>query len=416
MQQTRPTADTFVGAILLLVISVFISYVDRGNLSVAAPLLKTELSLSASQLGLLLSAFFWSYTGMLFVCASFMDRWDVTRVLPVGFLVWCIATAAMGFVSGFAMMFIMRLLLGIGESVTFPSYSKILAQCLPEERRGFANAAIIAGMKLGPAAGTLLVGLLIAEYGWRPVFIGLGLVGLLWLPAWAKWRPRVFATERSRGPAPSITLLVQQRAFWATVAGGFCVAYPLYFMVTWLPYYLVHEHHLTLPTMARIAALYYSVDAASALATGWTSDAVIRRGATPGLVRKAAMVLGWSIAAGGFAACAYAGELHFLVWLVLTGIGVGMGNAGLFTFTQTLAGPNAVGKWVCVQNGLANLAGIVCPILTGYTVDRTGDFRLALTMTMGVCLIGALVWLVGVGPFRAVSWSRAVAQKCIILT
>src|SRR5579862_630782 len=96
MQQARPTANSFVGAILLLVISVFISYVDRGNLSVAAPLIKSELSLSASQLGLLLSAFFWSYTGMLFVSASFMDRWDVTRILPIGFLVWSIATAAMG--------------------------------------------------------------------------------------------------------------------------------------------------------------------------------------------------------------------------------------------------------------------------------------------------------------------------------
>ena len=113
------------------------------------------------------------------------------------FYVWSLATAATGLVHGFAMLLAMRLLLGIGESVAFPCYSKILAQHLPEHRRGFANGAIIAGMKCGPVVGTLGAGLLMAKYGWRPVFIGIGLLSLVWLPAWMKWMPRSAASAHS---------------------------------------------------------------------------------------------------------------------------------------------------------------------------------------------------------------------------
>src|SRR5262249_23666376 len=158
-------------ALTLLVISVFINYVDRGNLSIAAPLLKNELALSASQLGILLSAFFWTYTLLLFVCGWFFDRFDPSRVLALGYLVWSLSTAATGLVHGFAMLLLMRLFLGMGESVAFPCYSKILARHLPEHHRGFANGVICAGMKLGPAGGTLGAGLLMAKYRWRPVFL-----------------------------------------------------------------------------------------------------------------------------------------------------------------------------------------------------------------------------------------------------
>src|SRR5262249_53770018 len=121
--ESKPRSRAMVAAVSLLVISVFINYVDRGNLSIAAPLLKDELGLSASRLGILLSSFFWTYTGCMFVCGWFVDRMDVDRVLAIGFLVWSLATAATGLVHGFATLLVVRMLLGMGESVAFPSYS-----------------------------------------------------------------------------------------------------------------------------------------------------------------------------------------------------------------------------------------------------------------------------------------------------
>src|SRR6266487_6114421 len=121
--------------LLLLVLSVLINYIDRGNLSIAAPLLKDELGMSASQLGILLSAFFWSYTAMQFVSGWLVDRFDVNLIIAAGYLLWSLATATTGIVQGFTILLAMRLLLGIGESVAFPSCSKILAQRLPEHHR-----------------------------------------------------------------------------------------------------------------------------------------------------------------------------------------------------------------------------------------------------------------------------------------
>ena len=172
--------------LLLLVLSVLINYIDRGNLSIAAPLLKDELGLSASQLGILFSAFFWTYTVMLFVCGWFIDRFDVNRVLALGFLLWSLATATTGLVYGFTMFLAYATpawhwrIRGI--SVLFQDFGANL----PEHRRGFANGAIIAGMKCGPVVGTLGAGVLMAKYGWRPVFIGIGLLSLAWLPAWMR--------------------------------------------------------------------------------------------------------------------------------------------------------------------------------------------------------------------------------------
>jgi MFS transporter, ACS family, D-galactonate transporter len=398
-------------ALSLLVISVFINYVDRGNLSIAAPLLKTELGLSASQLGILLSAFFLTYTAMLFVCGWFVDHFDVNRILALGFLLWSLATAATGVVHGFAMLLVVRLILGTGESVAFPCYSKILARHLPEHSRGFANGAIIAGMKLGPAAGTLGAGWLMTQYGWRPVFVGIGLVSLLWLPAWMKGRPRAESALHSPASPVGAKDVLRQPSFWALAGGGFCNAYALYFTITWLPFYLVHEQHMPMKDMVNTAALYYSVDAASALAIGWLTDFFIRRGFSPTLVRKSAMALGWMIAALGFLGCSWTGAHASLLWLFVAGMGCGIGNSGLWAFSQTFAGPRAAGKWTGLQNGLGNFAGVIGPALTGFTVDWTGHFRVALAITAGVCLLCAFIFVFLVPRLQPVIWRQSATGQ-----
>lgn len=162
-------------ALALLAISLLVNYVDRGNLSIAAPLLKSELHLSASQLGILFSGFFYTYTAMQFVIGWLGDRFEANLVLAAGYLLWSLATAATGLAQGFTMLLMVRLLLGLGESVAFPCCSKILALHLPERSRGFANGLMIAAMKCGPAVGTLGAGLLMARYGWRPIFVWIGL-------------------------------------------------------------------------------------------------------------------------------------------------------------------------------------------------------------------------------------------------
>ena len=389
---------------------MFINYIDRGNLSIAAPLLKNELGIPASQLGILLSAFFWTYTAMLFVCGWLVDRFDVNRVLAVGYLLWSLATAATGLVHGFAMLLIMRLALGVGESVAFPCYSKIFARHLLEYHRGFANGVITAGVKCGPAAGALGAGLLMAHYGWRPVFIGIGLLSLAWLPAWMKWMPRVESVAHS-GVCPRVIEILRQRSFWGVCAGLFCGAYYLYFILTWLPFYLVREHHLPMEQMIKVTALYYVVDAGGAIATGWVSDLCIHRGFTTTVVRKSAMALGCTAAAIGLAGCGFDAPGSYVGWLMVSAAGNGMAMSGTFAFSQTLAGPQAAGRWVGLQNGVGNLAGVIGPALTGFMVDWTGNFRTAIAVTTGMSLLSAINYVFFVGPLKQIAWVAATEPE-----
>ena len=171
----RGLSGRLIAVIVLLGISVFINYVDRGNLAIAAPMVKDELGISAAQLGILLSAFFWTYACLQPVSGWLVDRLNVNWVIAGGFLLWSAATAATGFVHTLAALFAVRLVLGIGESVAYPSYSKLIALYVPEEHRGLANSVISAGLALGPGFGILMGGTLMARSGWRPFFIVLGI-------------------------------------------------------------------------------------------------------------------------------------------------------------------------------------------------------------------------------------------------
>jgi MFS family permease len=400
---------SFAPALLLLFVAVLINYVDRGNLSIAAPLLKDEWHLNASILGALFSAFFWTYTAMQFVGGWVFDRFDPCRVLALGFFVWSLATAFTGLSTGLVMLMCLRLLLGVGESVICPTASQILARYLPEERRGFANGIVCGAMRCGAVVGTFGGGLLMARYGWRPAFLSIGILSLLWLPAWARWRPReeVIATTAAKAQTPAFAEIFEQRSFWGAAAGHFCSNYLLYFMVTWLPFYLVREQHMTIATMSRIAALYYLTDAASAFATGAVADLWMGHGGTTTQVRKTAMAVGFALAAISVAGLSFATQTTYLYYLLPAGIGCGMTSAGLFAFGQTLAGPAGVGRWIGLQNGFANFAGVIGPALTGFLVDMTGHFAAALVVSAAVCVAGGFAWVFGVGRVEPIRWKSS---------
>ncbi len=144
--------------------------------------LERDLHLSPSQLGVLLSSFFWTYSVFQIVSGWMVDRFEVNWVLALGVLAWSCATLTTGLVHGFALLLTARLLLGVGESVAYPSYNKIIAKHFRASHRGRANGLISAGWAAGPALGTLVGGLLIAHVGWRLFFVVLGPASLLWLP------------------------------------------------------------------------------------------------------------------------------------------------------------------------------------------------------------------------------------------
>jgi MFS family permease len=391
----------------LLAISTFINYIDRGSLSLAAPVLTVELQLSPWQLGILLSSFFWTYTGFQIVSGWLVDRFNVNWVLAGGYFIWTIATATTGLMHGFQMLLVMRLILGAGESVAFPSYNKILAKHFPEALRGRANSFISAGIAGGPAFGIFFGAMLIGRYGWRPFFIGLGLISLVWLLPWKIWMPTGPGLAVSpTAQRPGIVEILKQRSAWGTFVGLFAFNYLSYFLLTWLPSFLVNERHFSMQKMGRVGGAAYLILASTALFCGWFSDLWIAKGGTPTRVRKTFTTTGLAISSAScLAVVAFASDSRLAVlFLFVTCAGAGLCTANLWSITQTIAGPLAAGKWSGLQNCFGNFAGIIAPALTGFVVQKTGHFFWAFAATAGVLLAGALSWAFVVGRVEPVRW------------
>jgi MFS family permease len=395
------------GVLVLLGISVFINYVDRANLSIAAPMLKDELGICAAQLGVLLSAFFWTYACLQLVSGWLVDRLNVKWVIAGGFFLWSAATAGTGIVHAFWALFVVRLILGIGESVAYPSYSKIIALHFPEEHRGLANAVISAGLVLGPGFGILIGGTLMARFGWRPFFIVLGLVSLLWLIPWLKWMPPArHATHVDMSGAPNLSEFLRLRSAWGTCVGLFCDNYVNYFLITWLPFYLVRERHFSMDRMARIGGTAYLLGACFATLSGWLSDRWIMSGATPTRVRKTFTGGGLALAGIFLGLSAVSGQAFSVAVLILGTVFFAVSASNIWAITQTLAGPQAAGRWTGFQNFTGNLAGVAAPAITGLILNRTGHFYWALWVLTAVALTGTASWVFLIGPVEQVVWRK----------
>ena len=389
----------------LLAVAILINYVDRGNLAVAAPLLKDELHLSTTQIGVVVTAFFWTYTAVMVFSGWFVDRFNVSWVLAIGFMIWSVATAATGFAYTIGFFLFVRMLLGVGESVAFPAFTKIVALNVPQQHRGVANAVVIAGMSLGPAVGTFVCGMSMARFGWRPVFIFIGLGSLLWIVPWLRYMPPSEPDVERKTAAVSVLDIVGQRNFWAASAGHFCGNYPFYFLIVWLPMYLVRERHLTMQQMAVKGSFYFLAFAAMAPIAGWIADKFIRAGQHVNTVRKTAMAVGHALTVIGIFMAGAADERVWMAGLIVMGMGGGFVGPSIYCFAQTLSGPTAVGRWIGLQNALSNLAGVVVGPLTGWIVDRTGHFGSAFSVCAAASVLGGVFWVIGVTRVEQIEWA-----------
>lgn len=397
--------------LFLLGLSVLINYIDRSNLSIAAPLIKDELGISAWQLGKLLSAFFYTYALMQIPAGWLVDRFDVKWVFALGFFVWSAATAVTGVLHGFAALLVMRVILGVGESVAFPGCGKILCGQFRESGRGFANSVVMAGLALGPAVGMLVGGSVVGHFGWRPFFVTLGLLGLVWLVPWWAWMPRRTASSAAVPKQQTGILdVLRQRSAWGTFLSLFCLNYSLYFLVTWLPFYLIRARGLSMTQMARVGGLVFLVSAASSILFGKLSDRWIAAGGSPTTVRKTLMIVGKTGLGVFLVASALAPDAVFVWTLVLMGLFNGIAASNFWAITQTLAGPRMVGRWTGVQNFVGNLAGAVAPMLTGFLLDKTGHFYWPFFIAAAIVWIGALSWIFLVGPVEEVNWEKRVLR------
>ena len=399
-KSTRDAANLLV---LLLGTAIFLNYVDRGSIAVAATRMKGELGLSNEAYGWAVSAFFWVYAPVQLFAGWLCDRFSVYKLLAAGILLWAGSTLLMGFVGGFASLFVLRIMLGIGESLAFPGSSKIIARHVPAERRGVANAALAMGIALGPAMGTLVGGLMVAQWGWRAMFFVFGAVTLLWL---LPWRQVVRALPTSghldEGARVEVGALIGKWPLWSMSIVHCLGNYCFYFLLTWLPLFLTTSRGFSIPQMAYLASLGFAIQGACAFGYGHFSDWWTRSGRSEAACRRGMMVASQTLAAAAILGLAFAHTAAAIgLLLCLAGAASASLSMNLYAIAQMFAGPRASGTWVGFQNALGNLSGIFGPIITGIIVDRAG-YESAFYLTAAVAAFGAIWWAIGVPAIRQV--------------
>jgi len=396
-QESATPAKLARALVVLLGAAVFLNYVDRGAVGIAAPLMQDELGLSATEFGLIASAFFWVYGPVQLVVGWLCDRFSVYRLMTIGLLLWAIATLLMGFVGGFLSLLVLRVMLGVGESIAFPGTSKIIAEQVPAERRGIANSMVSLGIALGPAAGTLAGGLILASWGWRPIFVVFGLVSLMWLLPWRSTVSKLPQSSETVKPAEQfpIAALIARWPLWSMSIAHIASNYGFYFLLIWLPNYLVKARGLELGDMTLLATGGYVAQALAAIGFGYWSDRWTQSGKSEAQLRRWMMIVAQIVQGVAIVGLLLAGsEAEIAIWLIIAGIATGSLSLNIYAVAQIFAGPRAAGSWIGFQNAIGNsFSGIVGPILTGMIVDAAG-YDGAFYVAAAIAIAGGIWWLV----------------------
>jgi MFS family permease len=410
--KARPETPA-VWIVLLMAAALLINYIDRGNLATVAPQIQHDLKLTSTQLGLLLGAFFYTYVLFMAPVGWLSERYGAKPVLAIGVAIWSAATLLTGFVGGFVSLFLLRLALGVGESVAFPATSKMLASKLDPAHTGLANGVLGFGYLFGPAIGTVLGGYLVVRYNWRWTFFVFGGLSLLWLIPWLRTRVHEpVLAHRQDDPvaadAPTYPELLRQRGLWGASLGHFAANYNFYFILAWLPTYLETSRGFSVEKMAAVASAAYGINAISALAGGWFSDRWVQSGRSATVAYKSLMGLNHLFSIFCMAGLVLLPEREAIACLFGYEVVLGLASPGVFAIPQIMAGPTATGRWVGIQNLCGNLSGLVAAPVTGLLVDLMhGRFEGGFALAALVNVLGLVGWI-GIMPgVTPIDWKAA---------
>ncbi len=386
---------------ILLASGMVVCYAHRGALSPAAPFIIKELGLSPAVMGILLSAFFWTYSFMQVPAGWVVDRFGVRRSYALGYAVWSLASAVTGFAGSLFSLIGVRMLTGVGQSVSFPASAAAVSASFRDKERGTVTSTYLTGVRLGQALITGVGGFFLATYGFRVFFLVIGLVPLVWLVPWhlflRKWEDAE-AREPAR-PAPtaakrpsfiSSLALMKQRSVLGIFLGFFAYDYTWFVYVTWLPGYLVLERKFTAREMGVYSSIPFVAMSVTILLSGLLSDWLVRRGRSETAVRKSLIIAGLAIACL-IVPAAFVEDKITAVWLLTLALsGLGLASPNTWTLTQAVCARSVVGTVSGIQNFGGNLGGIIAPALTGYIVTATRSFATAFYIT-GVILVGGIL-------------------------
>ncbi len=379
----------------LLCLANVVAYFDRVNLSMALtdPSFKAFFHLTDLQRGMLNSAFFWSYALFQIPAGWFTDRFGVKFPYAISFLAWSLVSAAAALTGGFWQLFALRMLLGFAESPVTPAGMRWIRFNCSENQRGLAVGLFMAAAKVGPGVGPYIAALLLMAYGWRPMFVILGLGSLLWLIPWmgiVKDDDRKIekAAVAAAGRGPSFGRVLANPVIWGIVVGTFCYQYFVYFCMTWMPAYFAERRGLSLERTGFYTMFSFLGMAIVATAAGWIADRLIDRGMNPISVRKGFIFAGFITASTEIFGAFAESNSAALFWAIFSLSGLGLMTANYWALTQSILPNAAIGRVVGVQNCAASVSGIAASLITGWLKQVTGSYQAPMQTIWVFLLLG----------------------------
>jgi ACS family D-galactonate transporter-like MFS transporter len=419
---TKPTRARYL-ILFLLFIGTAINYLDRTNLSVAAPSIQAELHLNPATLGLIFSAFSWSYAFMQIPGGWFLDRFGPRIAYGVALVLWSLFTFFIGTARNFSVLFGLRLGLGFSEAPAFPSNSRVVAAWFPKHERALATGVYTAGEYIGLAFLTPFLFWLLATFGWPSIFYVTGIIGLVWALVWFKLyrdpkdSKRINqaemdyiregggladkAGEKDKFNWSQMSHLFKHRQLWGIYIGQYAINTTLYFFLTWFPSYLVKVKNMTMLKAGFVASVPYIAAFVGVLFAGFWSDRMVKRGWSTGAARKTPIITGFLLACLIILAN-YTSTTSLIIFIMsIAFFGQGM-SAITWTLVSDIAPRELVGVAGGVFNFVGNLSGIITPIVIGFIVNSTGAFNGALLFVGAVALVGAIAYIFIVGEVRRI--------------
>lgn len=391
----------------LLFTASLINYFDRATISFALPLISTELHLGPEAKGVLLSAFFWSYALLQIPMGVLADRVNLRWLYAAAFTLWSVSQGLIGLATGLGTLIAFRVLLGVGEAIYLPGGSKIVSLLFRPSERGLPCGLFDAGTRTGLVIEGVLVPWMLVHYGWRATFSVVGFAALLWLVPWFMATPGQLRAEAPAQPKPdrpgfvqTVTALVTNRNLLGICLGFFCFDYYWYFLVSWLPDYLVTVRGLTMMKAGIYAALPYFVFGASEPIGGWIADRLIRAGWDETRARKGIVTIAF-LTGLLLIPAARVSTPGAAVALIVGGCLVGLATGNLLVILQSCAPPAEIGLWTGIYNFVGNIAGILSPLITGFLIAQTGSYTPPFVLAAALIAVGPLAFWLIVGDLKS---------------
>lgn len=424
----KPTRVRF-QVLFLIFVNVVINYMDRSNLAVAASEIDKEFSFTPVQLGLIFSAFSWTYLAFQIPGGILVNRFSPRILYAFSLIAWSLTTVMQGFARGFGTLFGLRMATGAFEAPAFPINNRVVSNWFPDNERASAIAVYTSGQFLGLAFLMPVLSMIQLEVGWKGLFVVTGLIGIAWGVVWYIFyrdpmdHKRVNKAElqhiesggglldRQEAKAKGafrwedLREVLSYRKLWGIYIGQFAVNSTLWFFLTWFPKYLVDYRGLDFIKSGYWASIPYLAAFTGILCSGFLSDYLVKKGVSAAKARKRPIIIGLIVSSVILGANYVDTPGLIIFFMSLSFFGVGFASI-TWIFVSTLAPKHLINLTGGVFNFIGQLAGIIVPIVIGFLASG-GSFAPALVFVAVLGLVGACSYLFLVGNVERIKTKEA---------